>query len=50
MVRVDSSTAQRIQEERDIVRQCTYAFHAALAQAVHAGEFQDLSRAVMAEL
>jgi transcriptional regulator with XRE-family HTH domain len=50
VVYVDSSTAQRIQEERDIVRQCTYTFHAALAQALPARESQDLIRAVMEEL
>jgi transcriptional regulator with XRE-family HTH domain len=50
VVYVDSSTAQRIQEERDIVRQCTYTFHAALAQALPARESQDLIRAVLEEL
>ena len=50
VVYVDSSTAQRIHEERDIVRQCTYTFHAALAQALPAQESQDLIRAVMEEL
>jgi transcriptional regulator with XRE-family HTH domain len=50
VVYVDSSTAQRIHEERDIVRQCTYTFHAALAQALPAGQSQDLIRAVMEEL
>lgn len=50
VVYVDSSTAQRIHEERDIVRQCTYTFHAALAQALPARESQDLIRAVMEEL
>ncbi len=50
VVYVDSSTAQRIQEERDIVRQCTYTFHAALAQALPTRESQDLIRAVMEEL
>ncbi len=50
VVYVDSSTAQRIQEERDIVRQCTYTFHAALAQALPARQSQDLIRAVMEEL
>ncbi|MGH3546546.1 MAG: helix-turn-helix domain-containing protein [Pseudonocardiaceae bacterium] len=50
VVYVDSSTAQRIHEERDIVRQCTYTFHAALAQALPARQSQDLIRAVMEEL
>lgn len=50
VVYVDSSTAQRVHEERDIVRQCTYTFHAALAQALPARESQDLIRAVMEEL
>jgi transcriptional regulator with XRE-family HTH domain len=50
VVYVDSSTAQRIHEERNIVRQCTYTFHAALAQALPARESQDLIRAVMEEI
>lgn len=47
---VDSETAQRIHEDRDPVRQCTYIFDAALAQALPARESQDLIRAVMKEL
>ncbi|PZS22581.1 MAG: hypothetical protein DLM61_25695 [Pseudonocardiales bacterium] len=50
VVYVDSSTAQRIHEERDIVRQCSYTFHAALAQALPVRQSQDLIRAVMEEL
>ncbi len=46
----EGDTAQRIYEERDVVRQCTYIFNAALAQALPARESQDLIRAVMEEL
>ncbi|MGH3834068.1 MAG: DUF5753 domain-containing protein, partial [Pseudonocardiaceae bacterium] len=50
VVYVDSHTAQRIYEDRHPVRQCTYIFNAALAQALPARESQDLIRAVMEEL
>lgn len=50
MVYVDSDTAQRIYEDRQPVRQYTYIFDAALAQALPARESQDLIRAVMEEL
>jgi hypothetical protein len=50
VVYVDSNTAQRIYEDRNPVRQCTYTFHAALAQALPARESQDLIREVMEEL
>ncbi|MDQ4031144.1 MAG: DUF5753 domain-containing protein, partial [Actinomycetota bacterium] len=50
VVYVDSNTAQRIYEDRNPVRQCTYTFHAALAQALPARESQDLIRTVMEEL
>lgn len=50
VVYVESDTAQRIYEERHPVRQCTYTFHAALAQALPARESQDLIRTVMEEL
>jgi transcriptional regulator with XRE-family HTH domain len=50
MVYVDSDTAQRIYEERQPVRQYTYIFDAALAQALSSRESQDLIRAVMEEL
>ncbi|MGH3906908.1 MAG: helix-turn-helix domain-containing protein [Pseudonocardiaceae bacterium] len=50
MVYVDSDTAQRIYEDRNPVRQYTYIFDAALAQALSARESQDLIRAVMEEL
>ena len=50
MVYVDSNTAQRIYEDRHPVRQCTYTFNAALAQALPARESQDLIRAVMEEM
>ncbi|MDQ3760594.1 MAG: DUF5753 domain-containing protein [Actinomycetota bacterium] len=50
VVYVDSDTAQRIYEDRHPVRQCTYTFDAALAQALPARESQDLIRAVMEEL
>ena len=50
VVYVDSDTAQRIYEERNPVRQYTYIFDAALAQALPARESQDLIRAVMEEL
>lgn len=46
-VYVDSDTAQRIYEDRNHVRQCTYTFDAALAQALPARESQDLIRDVM---
>jgi transcriptional regulator with XRE-family HTH domain len=50
VVYVESDTAQRIYEDRHPVRQCTYTFDAALAQALPARESQDLVRAVMEEL
>jgi transcriptional regulator with XRE-family HTH domain len=50
VVYVDSETAQRIYEGRDLVRQCTYIFNAALTLALPARESQDLIRAVMKEL
>jgi transcriptional regulator with XRE-family HTH domain len=50
VVYVDSDTAQRIYEDRHPVRQCTYTFHAALAQALPARESQDLIREIMEEL
>jgi hypothetical protein len=50
VVYVDSDTAQRIYEERNPVRQYTYIFDAALAQALSARESQDLIRTVMEEL
>lgn len=50
VVYVESDTAQRIYEDRHPVRQCTYTFDAALAQALPARESQDLIRAVMEEL
>ena len=50
VVYVEGDTAQRIYEGRDVVRQCTYIFNAALAQALPARESQDLIRAVMEEL
>ena len=50
VVYVESDTAQRVYEERHPVRQCTYTFHAALAQALPARESQDLIRTVMEEL
>ncbi|MCA1677196.1 MAG: DUF5753 domain-containing protein, partial [Actinobacteria bacterium] len=50
VVYVDSDTAQRIYEERNPVRQYTYIFDAALAQALPARQSQDLIRAVMEEL
>lgn len=50
VVYVDSDTAQRIYEERTPVRQYTYIFDAALAQALPARESQDLIRTVMEEL
>lgn len=50
VVYVDSDTAQRIYEDRSPVRQCTYTFDAALAQALSARESQDLIREVMEEL
>jgi hypothetical protein len=50
VVYVDSDTAQRIYEERNPVRQYTYIFDAALAQALPARESQDLIRTVMEEL
>jgi len=50
VVYVEGDTAQRIYEGRDVVRQCTYIFNAALAQALSARESQDLIRAVMEEL
>ncbi len=49
-VYVDSETAQRIYEDRHPVRQYTYIFDAALAQALPARESQDLIRTVMEEL
>ena len=50
VVYVEGDIAQRIYEGRDVVRQCTYIFNAALAQALPARESQDLIRAVMEEL
>lgn len=50
VVYVDSDTALRVYEERIPVRQYTYIFDAALAQALPARESQDLIRAVMEEL
>lgn len=50
VVYVDSETAQRMYEDRDPVRQCTYIFNAALALALPARESQDLIRAVIKEL
>lgn len=50
VVYVDSETAQRMYEDRDSVRQCTYIFNAALALALPARESQDLIRAVLKEL
>jgi transcriptional regulator with XRE-family HTH domain len=50
VVYVDSETAQRVYEDRHLVRQCTYIFNAALALALPARESQDLIRAVMKEL
>ena len=50
VVYVESDTAQRIYEDRNPVRQCTYTFDAALAQALPARESQDLIRTVMEEL
>ncbi|MGH3871745.1 MAG: helix-turn-helix domain-containing protein [Pseudonocardiaceae bacterium] len=50
VVYVEGDTAQRMYEDRHSVRQCTYIFNAALAQALPARESQDLIRAVMEEL
>jgi transcriptional regulator with XRE-family HTH domain len=50
VVYVDSDTALRICEDRQPVRQYTYIFDAALAQALPSRESQDLIRAVMEEL
>lgn len=50
VVYVDGDTTQRIHEERNSVRQCTYIFDAGLAQALPARESQDLIRAVQKEL
>ncbi|MGH3770081.1 MAG: helix-turn-helix domain-containing protein [Pseudonocardiaceae bacterium] len=50
VVYVESDTAQRNYEDRHPVRQCTYTFDAALAQALPARESQDLIRTVMEEL
>jgi transcriptional regulator with XRE-family HTH domain len=50
VVYVDSDTAQRVYEERTPVRQYTYIYDAALAQALPARESQDLIRTVMEEL
>lgn len=50
VVYVESDTAQRVYEDRQPVRQHTYIFDAALAQALSARESQDLIRAVMEEL
>ncbi|MGH9205578.1 MAG: DUF5753 domain-containing protein, partial [Acidimicrobiales bacterium] len=50
MVYVDSDTAQRIYEDRNPVRQYTYIYDAALAQALPARQSQDLIRAVIEEL
>jgi transcriptional regulator with XRE-family HTH domain len=50
LVAVDSDTALRICEDRDPVRQYTYIYDAALAQALPARQSQDLIRAVMEEL
>jgi Domain of unknown function (DUF5753) len=41
VVYVDSETAQRMYEDRNPVRQCTYIFNAALALALPARESQD---------
>jgi hypothetical protein len=50
VVYVDGETAQRIYEDRDPVRQCTYTFDAALAQALSARESLELIASVMKEL
>ncbi|MGH3916620.1 MAG: Scr1 family TA system antitoxin-like transcriptional regulator [Pseudonocardiaceae bacterium] len=49
VVYVDSETAQRLYEDRNPVRQCTYTFDAALTQALPTRESQDLIRTVMEE-
>lgn len=49
-VYVDSDTAWRVHEQRDAVRQCTYTFHAVLAQALSPRESLDLVRKVMKEM
>jgi transcriptional regulator with XRE-family HTH domain len=50
VVYVDSDTAQRIHEDREPVRQCTYTFDAALAQALTPKASQDLIRDQIEEL
>jgi transcriptional regulator with XRE-family HTH domain len=47
---VNSETAQRLHEDRTVVRQCTYIVNAALAQALPARASQNLIRTVMKEL
>ncbi|MFC0116050.1 helix-turn-helix domain-containing protein [Kibdelosporangium aridum] len=50
VVYVDSDTAQRIHEDREPVRQCTYTFDMALGQALSSSASQELIRNVMREL
>jgi hypothetical protein len=50
VVYVDGETSQRIYEDRDPVRRCTYTFDAALAQALSARESLELIASVMKEL
>lgn len=50
VVYVDSETAQRMYEDRSLVRQCNYIFNAALALALPSRQSRDLIRAVMKEL
>ncbi|MGH3765708.1 MAG: helix-turn-helix domain-containing protein [Pseudonocardiaceae bacterium] len=50
VVYVDSETAQRMYEDRELVRQCTYIVNAALALALPSRESQDLIRGVIKEL
>lgn len=50
VVYVDSDTASRIHEDREPVRQCTFTFNAALAQALPPKASQDLIRKMMREL
>lgn len=50
VVYVDGDTVKRIHEERTPVRQYTYTFDAALAQALPARESQDLIRAIQKEM
>jgi transcriptional regulator with XRE-family HTH domain len=47
---VDSDTAKRVHEDREPVRQCTYTFDAALAQALTPKASQDLIRNQIEEL